>query len=49
MAAALRIGEGLDPATDMGPMANPRRLSAMRRLTEDALLHGGRLITGGHT
>jgi succinate-semialdehyde dehydrogenase / glutarate-semialdehyde dehydrogenase len=46
-AAALRIGDGMDPATDMGPMANPRRLSAMRRLTEDALLHGGRLITGG--
>ena len=46
-ACALRLGDGIEPSTDMGPMANPRRLAVMRRLTDDALARGGRLVSGG--
>lgn len=46
-AAALVVGDGADPATGMGPMANARRLSAMERLVEDAVAHGARVVTGG--
>ncbi|MBO9711659.1 aldehyde dehydrogenase family protein [Sphingomonas sp.] len=45
-AAALRIGPGADPATDMGPLATPRRVAAMQRLVDDALGKGARLVTG---
>ena len=31
-AAALSIGDGLDPTTQMGPLANPRRVEAMEAL-----------------
>jgi succinate-semialdehyde dehydrogenase/glutarate-semialdehyde dehydrogenase len=47
MATALRVGDGSDPSTDMGPMANPRRLAAMQRLVDDTLARGGRVVTGG--
>ena len=46
-ATALRVGDGTDPSTDMGPMANPRRLATMQRLVDDALAQGGRVVTGG--
>jgi succinate-semialdehyde dehydrogenase/glutarate-semialdehyde dehydrogenase len=43
----IRVGDGLDPATQMGPMANPRRPDAMERLIGDAVAKGGTLHTGG--
>jgi succinate-semialdehyde dehydrogenase/glutarate-semialdehyde dehydrogenase len=46
-AAAVKVGNGLDPQTRMGPLANARRLSAMERLVADALERGARLRTGG--
>jgi succinate-semialdehyde dehydrogenase/glutarate-semialdehyde dehydrogenase len=46
-AAALRVGDGLDDGTQMGPLANPRRLKAMAELTEDAVRRGARLVAGG--
>jgi succinate-semialdehyde dehydrogenase/glutarate-semialdehyde dehydrogenase len=46
-ARTLRVGDGTDPSTDMGPMANPRRLKVMKRLVDDALALGGRLVAGG--
>jgi succinate-semialdehyde dehydrogenase/glutarate-semialdehyde dehydrogenase len=46
-AAALRVGAGLDPASQMGPMANPRRIEAMERLVGDAVAKGAKLLTGG--
>jgi succinate-semialdehyde dehydrogenase/glutarate-semialdehyde dehydrogenase len=33
----VKVGDGLDPATQMGPMANPRRPDAMERLIGDAI------------
>ncbi|MBI1262153.1 MAG: aldehyde dehydrogenase family protein [Rhizobiales bacterium] len=47
-ARLLRIGSGVDPETQMGPLANPRRLAAMTRLVEDAVAVGGELRLGGH-
>ncbi|HEY2925290.1 NAD-dependent succinate-semialdehyde dehydrogenase [Piscinibacter sp.] len=46
-AAKLKVGDGLDPLTKMGPLANPRRLEAMRMFVDDALSCGARLALGG--
>ncbi|WP_298173120.1 NAD-dependent succinate-semialdehyde dehydrogenase [Novosphingobium sp.] len=46
-AKAITVGNGLDDATRMGPMANPRRPEAMDRLIGDAVQRGARLHTGG--
>jgi succinate-semialdehyde dehydrogenase/glutarate-semialdehyde dehydrogenase len=46
-AAAFPVGDGLDPASRMGPMANPRRLDAMEALLADAVQHGAKIRTGG--
>jgi len=46
-AAALRVGNGLDPNTEMGPLANDRRVAAMEELVEDATSRGARVMTGG--
>jgi succinate-semialdehyde dehydrogenase/glutarate-semialdehyde dehydrogenase len=41
------VGNGLDPASQMGPVANPRRLAAMQELIADALDKGAHLVAGG--
>jgi succinate-semialdehyde dehydrogenase/glutarate-semialdehyde dehydrogenase len=41
------VGDGLDPANRMGPMANPRRPQAMAAMIDDAVAKGARLVTGG--
>jgi succinate-semialdehyde dehydrogenase/glutarate-semialdehyde dehydrogenase len=46
-AASLKVGSGLDPANDMGPLANERRLAAMETLVADAKQKGARVMTGG--
>ncbi len=46
-AAALKIGTGLDPAIQMGPLANKRRLDAIEGYIADALGRGARLVAGG--
>jgi succinate-semialdehyde dehydrogenase/glutarate-semialdehyde dehydrogenase len=46
-AEALKIGDGLDPATEMGPLANDRRLAAVETSVAQALSVGARLRTGG--
>jgi len=46
-ASGLRLGDGLQEETQMGPLANPRRLEAMAAFTEDAVKCGARLLTGG--
>jgi succinate-semialdehyde dehydrogenase / glutarate-semialdehyde dehydrogenase len=46
-AAQLKLGNGLDRETTMGPLANPRRLIAMNDMTEDAVASGARLVVGG--
>jgi succinate-semialdehyde dehydrogenase / glutarate-semialdehyde dehydrogenase len=46
-AANLRIGNGMDPATQLGPLANARRVEAMERLVSDAKSRGARVLAGG--
>jgi succinate-semialdehyde dehydrogenase/glutarate-semialdehyde dehydrogenase len=46
-AEAQRVGDGLDPATTMGPLANERRAPAMDAFVQDALSKGAELTTGG--
>ena len=46
-ARKLKVGPGLDPASQMGPLANPRRVDAMERLSADALDRGAKLRLGG--
>lgn len=47
VARGLRVGDGLEPSSNMGPLANGRRLSAMQSLTFDAVQRGAKLATGG--
>lgn len=47
-AAALSVGEGIEPATQMGPMIAARRCDAVHALVEDAVDKGATLMTGGH-
>jgi succinate-semialdehyde dehydrogenase / glutarate-semialdehyde dehydrogenase len=46
-AAALRIGNGLDAANQMGPLANGRRIEAMTELVADAKAKGAKVLSGG--
>lgn len=46
-ARGLKVGDGLADGTQMGPLANPRRLTAMADLTQDAVKRGATLLTGG--
>jgi succinate-semialdehyde dehydrogenase/glutarate-semialdehyde dehydrogenase len=43
-ALSLRVGDGLDADTDMGPLANDRRMTAMRELVADAREHAGATV-----
>jgi succinate-semialdehyde dehydrogenase / glutarate-semialdehyde dehydrogenase len=45
--AKITVGSGLDPATIMGPLANPRRPAAVGSLIDDAIKKGARLGAGG--
>lgn len=47
MAGALKVGDGLDPQTRMGPMIHARRRAAMQPLIDDAVACGARAVTGG--
>lgn len=46
-AKAIRVGPGIAPQSDMGPLANSRRLDAMHTHISDALARGAKLRTGG--
>ncbi len=46
-AAALRLGHGLDEATQMGPLINRRRVDAIAAVVAEAERAGGRVETGG--
>lgn len=46
-AKAWRVGDGADPRTQMGPLANERRLQAVSRLVEDARARGAVVAAGG--
>lgn len=43
----LRVGDGLDPATTVGPLAHERRSPAIGALVDDAIARGARVLAGG--
>jgi succinate-semialdehyde dehydrogenase/glutarate-semialdehyde dehydrogenase len=47
VARNLRLGNGLDPDVEMGPLANARRLEMAEALVDDALGLGAKLLAGG--
>ncbi len=44
---AIKVGNGLEQGTTMGPLANERRVHAMDGFIADAVQHGGEVRTGG--
>jgi succinate-semialdehyde dehydrogenase/glutarate-semialdehyde dehydrogenase len=46
-AKALTVGSGLDTVTQMGPLANARRIEAMEHFLADAQARGGTVLAGG--
>jgi len=46
-AKAVKVGDGLDPDNDMGPLANHRRIDAMEMFVADAREKGARVLAGG--
>ncbi len=46
-AKQVRVGDGLDADTVMGPLANERRPSAIEALVDDATAKGAKLLSGG--
>ncbi len=47
-AKAIKVGDGLEPGTTMGPLANLRRLAAMEEIVQDFRGRGGKIVTGGN-
>ncbi|MDK3022661.1 NAD-dependent succinate-semialdehyde dehydrogenase [Cupriavidus taiwanensis] len=45
--SSVRVGNGLDSTTQMGPLANQRRVAAMDALIADAKARGGNVVVGG--
>src|SRR6185312_12826115 len=43
----LKLGDGLEKGTTMGPLANARRLDAMEAIVQDSKARGGKIATGG--
>lgn len=43
----IKVGDGLEPGTEMGPLAHERRVPAVARFVEDSIKRGGKIVTGG--
>jgi len=46
-AKSLKLGHGLKEETQMGPLINQRRLSAIEKIVDDARSRGGEIVAGG--
>lgn len=46
-ADAIRLGNPMDPSTDMGPITHQRQYESILRRIDDAVEDGARLVTGG--
>ena len=44
---SIKVGSGLEAGTQMGPLANVRRIAAMERIIEDAVAKGAQIAAGG--
>jgi acyl-CoA reductase-like NAD-dependent aldehyde dehydrogenase len=47
-AGKLRVGNGLDTNTDVGPMIHERQLRIVEAQVDDAVASGARVLVGGH-
>ena len=47
-AKALKVGDGLNPSTDMGPCINEQQLTTVMKYVEVGRNEGAKLATGGH-
>ncbi len=47
IAKGIKVGDGLDAGTTMGPLANGRRITAMEGFVQDAVEKGAEVRTGG--
>jgi succinate-semialdehyde dehydrogenase/glutarate-semialdehyde dehydrogenase len=45
---ALVVGDPMDPATDVGPLANEAQVKTLTEQVEQSVRAGARLLTGGH-
>jgi aspartate-semialdehyde dehydrogenase len=45
--AALRVGNGLDQATEIGPLMHQRAIDSVENQVKDAMAYGARCLTGG--
>ena len=45
--SSTRVGNGLEKATQMGPLAHARRVDVMQAFVDDARSHGGEIVFGG--
>jgi succinate-semialdehyde dehydrogenase/glutarate-semialdehyde dehydrogenase len=46
-AKAIKVGDGLDKETRMGPLAHARRVDAVEGFVNDAIESGAKVVTGG--
>jgi succinate-semialdehyde dehydrogenase/glutarate-semialdehyde dehydrogenase len=46
-ASAIKVGDGLQKETRMGPLANSRRVEAMQMFVDDAVAKGAKVALGG--
>jgi acyl-CoA reductase-like NAD-dependent aldehyde dehydrogenase len=47
IAESIKLGEGTDESTQLGPINNANQLKIVTDLLEDAVQHGARVVTGG--
>lgn len=47
VAKSVKVGDGLEPDSKMGPLANPRRVNAIEAFVQDAQEKGAKVATGG--
>jgi succinate-semialdehyde dehydrogenase/glutarate-semialdehyde dehydrogenase len=45
----VKLGDGLAEGTQVGPLANDRRVAAMKKIVADARATGAKVLTGGET
>jgi len=48
-AEKLKVGNGMEAGINMGPLANPRRVTAMQNLVADAVQQNAKLKAGGNS
>jgi acyl-CoA reductase-like NAD-dependent aldehyde dehydrogenase len=48
LAKGVKVGNGLDAGTQLGPINNKPQFERVTELVEDAKKHGAKIVTGGH-